>query len=77
MNDIKFEKQVSDLAESIRKACLEAAAEGFKEASMAGICLEGSIDYAIDAIRRVDLKEIVERYKFSTNDETKNHGVSP
>lgn len=72
MNDKRTEKWVLDIAASIREACLEAADEGFKEASMAGVCLEGSIDYAIDAIRRVDLEKIVAEHR-ATKDETKNH----
>lgn len=47
------------LAERIRQACLKAAKEGFREASMSGLCSEGAIEAAVGAIQSVDVEKIV------------------
>ena len=47
------------LAEAIRDACLKAAQEGFEDASIDGLCQEGAIEVALDAIRSVPLEKIV------------------
>lgn len=49
-----------DLAQSIRDACIEAAREGFRDASMSGLCSEGAIEAAIGAMQSLDLKSIIE-----------------
>lgn len=51
------------LAEAVRRACLEAARTGFEQASMDGLCAEGAIDVALDAIRSLDVNTIVDRYQ--------------
>lgn len=49
-----------NLAETIRQICMNAARDGFEEASLAGLCTEGAIDYAVDAIRKIDLNKIID-----------------
>lgn len=51
------------LAEAVRRACLEAAHNGFEQASMDGLCAEGAIDVALDAIRSLDVSAIVDRFE--------------
>ena len=47
------------LAKKVKKACIQAAKEGFQDASMSGLCNEGAMEAAVSAIQRLDLKTIV------------------
>ncbi len=47
------------LAEEVRQACLNAAKDGFREASMSGLCTEGAIEAAVGSIQSIDLKKII------------------
>ena len=47
------------LAEEVRKACLEAARDGFREASMSGLCSEGAIEAATGSIQSLDMEQII------------------
>ena len=49
------------LAEAIREACLEAAIDGYEQASISGLCHEGAWEAAVSAIRMAALESIVER----------------
>jgi hypothetical protein len=49
------------LAERVRNACIEAAREGFMDASMSGLCTEGAMEAAISAIQKLDIEKIVEQ----------------
>lgn len=53
------EKQLLQLAEKIRQACLEAAREGFRDASMSGLCSEGASEAATSAIQNLDVNKLV------------------
>lgn len=48
------------LAETIRAACLQAALDGYEDASMSGLCHEGAWECAIDAIRNLNIKAILD-----------------
>ncbi len=48
-----------ELAKSVRKACIEAAREGFKDAAMSGLCVEGAMEAAISAMQNLELKKLV------------------
>ncbi|HEX6982948.1 MAG TPA: acetyltransferase [Balneolaceae bacterium] len=50
-----------EIAEKVQKASIEAAREGFKEASLSGLCGEGAMEAAIGAIQSLDLKRLVEK----------------
>lgn len=52
------------LAEEVRKACLEAAREGFREASMSGLCPEGAMEAASGSIQSLNLDTIIARLRF-------------
>lgn len=43
------------LAEAVRAACIQAAIEGYENASVSGLCGEGAFEAAVSAIRMVDL----------------------
>lgn len=50
-------------AENIRQACIEAAREGFMDASISGLCNDGAIEAAISAIQNLDLNKILSSTK--------------
>lgn len=43
------------LAEAVRAACIQAAIEGYENASVSGLCGEGAFEAAVSAMRMVDL----------------------
>ncbi len=47
------------LAERIQQACIEAAKEGFRDASMQGLCTDGAMEAAVSAIEMVDIEKII------------------
>lgn len=46
------------LAQNIRDACLESAAAAYNDAKMSGLCEEGGIEAALDAIRSLDVESL-------------------
>ncbi|MEQ9278646.1 MAG: acetyltransferase [Balneola sp.] len=46
-------------AEIIREACINAAKEGFMDASISGLCNEGAVEAAISAIQKLDLTKVL------------------
>ncbi|PAU93264.1 acetyltransferase [Aliifodinibius salipaludis] len=50
-----------ELAELVRKTCIEAARDGFKDASISGLCTEGAMEAAISSIQRLDLERIIQK----------------
>lgn len=49
------------LARKVRQACIEAAREGYKDASMSGLCAEGAMEAAISAMQKLDVASIIAR----------------
>lgn len=49
-----------EIAERVRRALLEAAAQGWEEAGVAGLCGEGAFEAAIGRMRSVDLGPVLE-----------------
>src|SRR5699024_4798699 len=47
------------IAEQVRQACIEAARQSFKNASMSGLCAEGAAEAAIGAIQALDLAAVI------------------
>lgn len=48
-------------AEIIREACIVAAKEGFMDASISGLCVDGAIEAAISAIQNLDLSKVIKK----------------
>ena len=48
------------LAGAVRNACVRAALDGYEQAQIAGLCQEGAWECAVDAIRMLDLRTILE-----------------
>lgn len=49
-----------EMAESIRQACIEAAKDGFRDASMSGLCADGAMEAAVSAIQTLDLEKLIQ-----------------
>lgn len=50
-----------ELAEAVRRACIEAALEAHEAAGVSGLCQEGRWEAAIEAVRSLDLSALVPR----------------
>lgn len=48
------------LAEAVRRACVEAALAAYEEAGILGLCHEGRWEYAVQAIRALDLDRLLD-----------------
>lgn len=55
--EAKIKKEV---AERVREVCIQAAREGFLDASMGGLCTEGAAEAAISAMQKLDFNDILE-----------------
>jgi hypothetical protein len=51
---------VSALAETVRKACLQAALAGYEDAAANGLCAEGAWEAAVSAIQNLRLEQLVQ-----------------
>lgn len=47
------------LARAVQQICVETALRAYEEAKMSGLCQEGAWELAVDAMRTVNLDEIV------------------
>ncbi|MFH5833405.1 acetyltransferase [Halalkalibaculum sp. DA3122] len=50
-----------EVAEKVRAACIKAAQEGFRDASMSGLCMEGAVESAVGSIQSLDLENILKK----------------
>jgi hypothetical protein len=48
------------IGEAVRAACVRAALDAYERASMDGLCDEGALEVAMDAMRGLDMKRLVE-----------------
>lgn len=53
------------IAKAVQNACIKEAKDGFRDASIRGLCSEGAMEAAISAIQMVDVDKIVEKFKQS------------
>lgn len=49
------------LAEAVREACLRAAMEAYENAGISGLCREGRWELALQEIRCLDLRIVIEQ----------------
>ena len=49
-----------DLAEAVRSACLQAALDAYEQAGVSGLCGEGRWEIAVQAIRNLDLVQLLD-----------------
>jgi hypothetical protein len=48
------------LAEAVRQACIDAALRAYEDAGLSGLCHEGRWEYAVDAMRGMDLRMLLQ-----------------
>ena len=48
------------MAEAVRQACMTAALQAYDEAGVRGLCHEGRWEYAMDAMRGLALRPLIE-----------------
>jgi hypothetical protein len=48
------------IAEGVRQACIEAALRAYDDAGLSGLCHEGRWEYAIDAMRALPLRPLLQ-----------------
>lgn len=53
----------AQIAEAVRAACLQAAQRGYERAAADGLCDEGALEVALDAIRSLDIKSLLRELK--------------
>jgi hypothetical protein len=58
--DLKRDHQI---AVAIRAACVTAAQQGYERAAADGLCDEGALEVALDAIRSLDLGLVLHELK--------------
>jgi hypothetical protein len=56
-------------AEAVRQACIAAALQAYENAGVSGLCHEGRWAYAVDAIRRLPLRPLVQALLLAAEDE--------
>ncbi len=53
-------KNEEAIAEAVRQACIEAAQSTYEQAGISGLCAEGRWELAVDAMRSLDVKAVLE-----------------
>jgi hypothetical protein len=51
------------IADTIRTACVQAAQQGYERAAADGLCDEGALEVALDAIRSLDIENLLRELK--------------
>ncbi|CAN5130091.1 hypothetical protein BH23BAC3_BH23BAC3_33300 [soil metagenome] len=62
-DNFKDKKRDLALAEAVRQACLKEAKEGFRDASIQGLCSDGAMEAAVSAIQRLDIEDVIRLVK--------------
>lgn len=53
-------KNEEAIAEAVRQACIDAAQSAYEQAGISGLCAEGRWELAVDAMRNLDVKTVLE-----------------
>jgi hypothetical protein len=48
------------IAEAVQQACIGAAIHVYEDAGLGGLCHEGRWEYAVDAMRQLDLRSLLQ-----------------
>jgi hypothetical protein len=51
------------IAEAIRRACMDAAVQAYEDAGLSGLCQEGRWECAVDAIRGLNLHVTLQTFR--------------
>ena len=57
------------MAEAVRQACMTAALQAYDEAGVSGLCHEGRWEYAVDAMRGLPLRSLIQALLLAAEDE--------
>ena len=49
-----------EIAQAVRSACVTAALDGYEQAQISGLCQEGAWEVAVDAMRMLDLRKVLQ-----------------
>lgn len=60
------------LAKAIREACVNNAQEGFRDASIQGLCTDGAMEAAVSAIQMMNIENIIVEFDKSYHETTNN-----
>lgn len=58
------------LAETVRAACIEAALAAYEEGGVLGLCAEGRWEYAISALRQLDVNALLASHSLGSTIES-------
>ena len=70
MSESKSHEQTTgplQIAQAVQTACLQAAQQGYERAAADGLCDEGALEVALEAIRSLDIDQIVRELKSSSS----------
>ena len=65
------------LLEAARQACLQAAADAYEDAGIRGLCGDGRWEYALGAIRALDLEAVADVKALVPRDESDDRAPAP
>ncbi len=65
----KSQEEPMRIAEAVRAACVQVAQQGYERAAADGLCDEGALEVALDAIRAVDVDQILRGLKVESGGE--------
>jgi hypothetical protein len=68
MSEVWEGQRGAQLAEAVRSACHRAAVEAYERAAADGLCAEGALEVALDAIRALDLGAVIESFEAGRGD---------
>ena len=57
-----------DIAEAVRRACIDAALAAYEDAQVRGLCREGAWEVAIEAVRSLDIEAVIATVSMSRKD---------
>jgi len=57
---------IQNIAERVRRACLNAILEAYEDAGLQGLCAEGRWEAAVGALRALDLAPLVKELQPTT-----------
>ncbi len=63
MQSREMQNESAQIAEAVRAACLRAAQQGYERAAADGLCDEGALEVALDAIRSLDIESLLRELK--------------
>ncbi len=63
MQPREMQNESAQIAEAVRAACLRAAQQGYERAAADGLCDEGALEVALDAIRSLDIESLLHELK--------------